>query len=59
MKDYRPILSDAAALVEQVVLQLEHPGVIEVEGNYEVEEVQRILDGLNDMFNQIDDELGD
>ena len=58
MKDYRPLLSDVAGLVEQVILQLEHPGVIEVEGTYEIEEVQRILDGLNEMFNEIDDELG-
>lgn len=59
MKDYRPALIDAAVLIEHVLLELDHPGVIEVAGTYEPEEVQRILDNLHEMFNEMDDELGD
>lgn len=60
MKDYRPLLSDVAILVEDVAVYLERDlQDDQLETAYSSEEVRELLEKINEMFGDIDDEYDD
>jgi len=58
MKDYRPLLSDVADFVENVLDAEEaHPRFWTL--SYSRLEMQMLLDKINDMFVEVDNEFND
>lgn len=59
MKDYRPLLSNVAILIEELV-DLRGGGSgdpLAGDFSYDLEETQELLEGVNEMFNEIDYEV--
>ena len=57
VKDYRPLLSDIATLLEDVVDYMERDlQDDQLQTDFTHAEVQKLLDGLNEMFGELDEE---
>lgn len=57
MRDYRPLLSNVAILVEDVEDYLLNPlQDDQLDTDFSLEDVKRMLEGITDMFNDFEEE---